>query len=70
MSATPSPPHLTPLLIIDDDVKFCRLIADYLAPMGYSVEAAHTGPDGVEQAVTGNYDAVILDVMLPGMDGF
>lgn len=58
------------LLVIDDDRKLCRLIKDYLEPMGYEVEAAHTGPDGLEQAVGSNYQAVILDVMLPGMDGF
>jgi len=60
----------TRLLVIDDDRKLCRLIQDYLEPMGYEVEAAHTGPDGLERAVAGNYQAVILDVMLPGMDGF
>ena len=60
----------TRLLVIDDDRKLCRLIADYLAPMGYAVESAHTGPDGLEKAAHGEYQAVILDVMLPGMDGF
>lgn len=58
------------VLVIDDDRKLCRLIADYLAAMGYSVEAAHTGPEGVSQAVEEPWDAVILDVMLPGLDGF
>jgi DNA-binding response OmpR family regulator len=60
----------TRLLVIDDDKKLCRLIRDYLAPLGYEVESAHTGPDGLEQARAGQYQAVILDVMLPGMDGF
>jgi len=60
----------TRLLVIDDDRKLSRLSADYLKPMGYEVEAAHTGPDGLEQAARGEYQAVILDVMLPGMDGF
>ncbi len=58
------------LLVIDDDRKLCRLIRDYLAPMGYQVEAAHTGPEGLDKAAHGEYGAVILDVMLPGMDGF
>ncbi|MBU6402142.1 MAG: response regulator transcription factor [Verrucomicrobia bacterium] len=58
------------LLVIDDDRKLCRLIADYLEPMGYAVETAHTGPEGLEKAAGGDYQAVILDVMLPGMDGF
>lgn len=60
----------TRILMIDDDVKLCRLVADYLAPMGFEVESAHTGPAGLEKARAGTYEAVILDVMLPGMDGF
>ncbi len=60
----------TRLLMIDDDRKLCRLVRDYLEPMGYDVQTAHTGPDGLEQAGAGNFQAVILDVMLPGMDGF
>ena len=62
--------HAMRILVIDDDRKLCRLITDYLKPMGYEVTAAHTGPLGVESATTGQWHAVILDVMLPGMDGF
>ncbi|MDD2389130.1 MAG: response regulator transcription factor [Desulfobacterales bacterium] len=58
------------ILIIDDDQKLCRLVADYLEPMGYDVEAAHTGARGLEMIQAGDYQAVILDVMMPGMDGF
>lgn len=58
------------ILLIDDDVKLCRLVKDYLTPMGYDVEAAHTGPSGLEKVSRENYQAVILDVMLPGLDGF
>ena len=39
------------IVVIDDDRKLCRLIKDYLEPLGYSVQAAHTGPDGAERAV-------------------
>ena len=60
----------TRLLVIDDDRKLCRLIHDYLEPMGYAVESAHTGPQGLDKAQAGQYQAIILDVMLPGMDGF
>ena len=56
--------------MVDDDPKLCGLVKDYLDPLGYTIEAAHTGPDGVEAARKGYFDAVILDVMLPGMDGF
>ena len=60
----------TRVLVVDDDVKLCRLIRDYLQPLGYEVTAAHTGPDGLEVALREPFAALILDVMLPGMDGF
>jgi DNA-binding response OmpR family regulator len=65
--AVPARPRV---LVIDDDKKLCRLIQDYLAPMGYDVAVAHTGPDGVEAALNEPWQAVLLDVMLPGLDGF
>jgi len=68
--ASPSDTSAHRILVIDDDRKLCRLIRDYLEPMGYAVELAHTGPDGVERATTEAWQAVILDVMLPGLDGF
>jgi DNA-binding response OmpR family regulator len=58
------------LLVIDDDRKLCRLIQDYLAPMGYEVEFAATGPEGLAKAKAETWHAILLDVMLPGMDGF
>ena len=61
---------LTRVLVIDDDRKLCRLIKTYLEPLGYEVSAVHTGPEGAERAVSEIWQAVILDVMLPGMDGF
>jgi DNA-binding response OmpR family regulator len=67
----PAPPNERPrLLVIDDDRKLCRLIGDYLSPLGYSVTAVHTGPEGVEKALGEPWHAIILDLMLPGMDGF
>lgn len=59
-----------PLLVVDDDRKLCGLIRDYLGPLGWNVDMRHTGPEGLEAARDGGYDAVILDVMMPGMDGF
>jgi DNA-binding response OmpR family regulator len=68
---TPDAPATVPrLLVIDDDRKLCRLIRDYLTPLGYAVEAVHTGPEGVERAIGEAWQAVILDLMLPGLDGF
>lgn len=60
----------TRVLVIDDDKKLCRLIGDYLEPLGYEVAAVHTGPDGVARATEEPWHAVILDLMLPGLDGF
>jgi DNA-binding response OmpR family regulator len=57
-------------LIVDDDTKLCRLIQDYLKPMGYDVAMAHTGASGLELALAEQFGAAILDVMLPGMDDF
>ena len=68
--STPSSNAAQRILVIDDDRKLCRLIRDYLEPMGYAVEAVHTGPEGAERAVATPWHAVILDLMLPGMDGF
>ena len=60
----------TKLLLVDDDLKLCRLICGYLEPMGYSVSTAHNGTEGLAMALAGEYDAMILDVMLPQLDGF
>ena len=57
------------ILLIDDDAKFCRLISSYLSGFGYVVSTAHNGAEGLQMALTGNWSAVVLDVMLPGMDG-
>ncbi len=58
------------ILIIDDDEKLCLLVQEYLGSMGYDVESAYTGTEGLKKAIEGNFHAVILDVMLPEMDGF
>jgi DNA-binding response OmpR family regulator len=58
------------VLVIDDDRELCGLIKDYLEPLGYQVTAAYNGLDGLQAALDEDLNAVILDVMLPGMDGF
>ena len=60
----------TRVLVIDDERELCALIADYLQPLGYEVHAEHDGRAGVERALAEKFHAVILDVMLPGLDGF
>ncbi|WP_234047178.1 response regulator transcription factor [Luteolibacter pohnpeiensis] len=66
----PDSPQGRPLLVVDDDRKLCALIRDYLEPLGWKVTMCHHGAEGLEEAKIGDYEAVILDVMMPGMDGF
>ncbi|HEY0408454.1 MAG TPA: response regulator transcription factor [Pyrinomonadaceae bacterium] len=61
---------MQPVLVIDDDVGLCELVAEYLEPEGYKVEAAHNGERGVERALSGEHNLVVLDFMLPGINGF
>ncbi len=58
------------ILIIDDDMDLCDLLVDYLTPEGFTIEAVHNGFNGVERAVSGQHSLVVLDVMLPGINGF
>lgn len=58
------------ILVIDDDIELCDLLDDYLSGEGFNVAAANHGRRGVELALTGEYDLVILDVMLPELNGF
>ncbi|HEV2799026.1 MAG TPA: response regulator transcription factor [Pyrinomonadaceae bacterium] len=58
------------ILVIDDDVGLCELVAEYLAPEGYDVEAVHDGEAGVARALSGEHALAVLDVMLPGINGF
>lgn len=58
------------LLMIDDDVELVELISEYLRREGFDVETVHDGETGVSKALAGNYDLIVLDVMLPGIGGF
>ncbi len=58
------------ILIIDDDADLCELLRDYLGAEGFEVRAVNEGLLGLEQAVSGLQDLVVLDVMLPGINGF
>ncbi len=58
------------ILIIDDDIELCELLNDYLSGEGFAVEAVNHGKQGAAQALATEYDLVILDVMLPEMNGF
>ena len=58
------------ILIIDDDAELCGLVGEYLEPEGFQIEAVYNGEQGLEKALTGEHRLVVLDVMLPGMNGF
>jgi two-component system response regulator CpxR len=58
------------ILIVDDDLDLCELLSKYLRGEGLEVEAANDGDLGVERALSGDYSLVVLDVMLPGLNGF
>jgi DNA-binding response OmpR family regulator len=58
------------VLVIDDDVELCELLAQYLKAEGFHLEAVTSGEQGVARAVSGEHALVVLDVMLPDMQGF
>ncbi|HKW67371.1 MAG TPA: response regulator, partial [Terriglobales bacterium] len=57
------------VLVVDDDVELCDLVKEFLEPEGLQVEAVHNGNRGLERALSGEHALVVLDVMLPGMNG-
>src|SRR5215475_180339 len=58
------------VLIVDDDVELCSLLKEFLEREGYSIQCVHEGNFALDQLQQNSYDLVILDVMLPGLDGF
>lgn len=60
---------MTQVLLVDDDVELASMLADYLAQEGFEVTLAHDGERGVEEALTGRHQIVVLDVMMPRLNG-
>lgn len=58
------------ILVIDDDAELCKLVGRFLSAEGYRVETVRTSGQGIERARSGDHDLIVLDVMLPGIDGF
>ncbi|ASM51235.1 two-component system, OmpR family, response regulator CpxR [Pseudoalteromonas espejiana DSM 9414] len=58
------------LLMIDDDTGLCELLTEYLAAQGFDVQSVHDGEQGLKLAQTNDYALILLDVMLPTLDGF
>jgi DNA-binding response OmpR family regulator len=57
------------ILVVEDDTRIARVVEQALAEAGHQVDIAYDGLEGLERAEAGSYDLVILDVMLPEMDG-
>ncbi|BDF93220.1 hypothetical protein KAN5_00580 [Pseudoalteromonas sp. KAN5] len=58
------------LLMIDDDTGLCELLSEYLTAQGFQIECVHDGEQGLKQALEHEYALILLDVMLPKLDGF
>ena len=58
------------VLVVEDEELLAAAVADGLTAEGFDVDVAHDGPDGLWRAREGSYDAIVLDVLLPGMHGY
>ena len=58
------------VLVIDDDVELCKLVTRYLTQEGFQIQSVNAGASGAELALSGNYALIVLDVMMPGVNGF
>ncbi len=58
------------ILLIDDDVELCSMLTEYLGRYGFCVTAVHRGDTGLKTALDKPFSLILLDVMLPGIDGF
>lgn len=58
------------ILLAEDDTELCSMMAEFFGHHGFEVEAVHNGRDAIRRAVDGSHDLLILDVMLPVLDGF
>src|SRR6266852_1875374 len=58
------------VLVVDDDIELCGLVQEYLTSEGFKSEAVHDGEQGLQRGLSGEFALVVLDVMLPGINGF
>jgi two-component system, OmpR family, response regulator CpxR len=58
------------ILVVDDDIELCELLREYLEPEGFQIAVAYNGADGLKRALSGEFTLVVLDVMLPQVEGF
>ncbi len=60
---------MNPLLLIDDDQELTSMLSTYLQREGFVVQVANNSQLGLRQAISGQYELLVLDVMMPGLDG-
>jgi DNA-binding response OmpR family regulator len=60
---------MSKVLVIDDDEELCDLVSEYLTVEGFETTAVHDGETGLKEALSGDYDLAILDVMMPKLNG-
>jgi DNA-binding response OmpR family regulator len=58
------------VLVVEDEVRLAEAIARGLRAEGFDIDVAHTGPDGLWRALEGVYSAIVLDILLPGLNGY
>lgn len=58
------------ILVVEDDARVRDMLERGLTEDGYDIDVAHDGPEGIRKAISDEYDAIVLDVMLPGVNGF
>src|SRR5262245_56369282 len=58
------------VLVVDDDVELCQLVSRYLTQQGFEIDSVNRGDAGAEQALSGKYELIVLDVMMPEVNGF
>ncbi len=58
------------ILLADDDVELCEMLMQYLEPEGFALDVAHEGDTALEKALSNAYDLIVLDVMMPRLNGF
>ncbi len=61
---------MSQILLVDDDIELCEMLVEYLSWEGFVLDVAHDGEIGTQMASSGDYDVVVLDVMLPKLNGF
>ena len=61
---------MSKLLLVDDDAELSSMLEQILTKEGFQLTLAADGETGLERALSGSFDLILLDVMLPGIDGF